>query len=98
MAGVQVEQIGFRIADISGMILALLPLLFLMLIISFGCGYGVREWISRRRRAAEREKYYKAHPEERLIDLKLPPRSSTDQGGGNRRGAILAGIRVVNRP
>jgi hypothetical protein len=45
----------------------LLPLLFLILF-SFGCGYGVREWVSRRRRAAEREKYYKAHPAERPID------------------------------
>jgi hypothetical protein len=40
-------------------------LALLLMLISFGCGYGVREWISRRRRAAERELYYKAHPEER---------------------------------
>ena len=46
------------------MFLGPLPLL-LVIIISFGCGYGVREWLSRRRRAAEREKYYERHPEER---------------------------------
>ena len=44
--------------------LALLPFLFVILI-SFACGYGVRELISRRRRAAIREEYYRNHPEER---------------------------------
>jgi hypothetical protein len=46
------------------MISALLPLLFL-LFISFACGYGVRELIARRRRAAAREKFYQEHPEMR---------------------------------
>jgi hypothetical protein len=31
--------------------------------IGFAGGYGAREWISRRRRAAEREAYYERHPE-----------------------------------
>ena len=42
-------------------------LLILPLLISFACGYGVRELISRLRRAAAREKYYQAHPEERSL-------------------------------
>jgi hypothetical protein len=42
------------------MVLALL----LPLLIGFACGYGVREFISRHRRAAEREKYRQKHPEE----------------------------------
>ena len=46
------------------MYINLLPLLFLI-IISFGCGYGVREWMSRRRRAVERKIYYERHPEAR---------------------------------
>ena len=43
--------------------LAPLPLL-LVILISFACGYGVRELISRRRRAVIREEYYRNHPEE----------------------------------
>jgi hypothetical protein len=36
------------------------PLILLVIpfAIGFGCGYGVRELISRRRRAAEREKFF----------------------------------------
>ena len=45
--------------------LKLLLILLPLLLISFACGYGVRELISRRRRAAERAKYYQKHPEER---------------------------------
>lgn len=41
-------------------------LILLPLVTAFACGYGVREFISRRHRAAEREKYYQKHPEERL--------------------------------
>jgi hypothetical protein len=29
----------------------------------FGCGYAVRDFQSRRRRAAERERFYLQHPE-----------------------------------
>jgi len=54
----------FWIANMFGMILALLPLL-VVIFVSFACGYGVRELISRRRRAAARENYYQKHPEER---------------------------------
>jgi hypothetical protein len=39
------------------MLSALLPLL-LLLLFGFILGYGVREWIARRRRDAAREKYY----------------------------------------
>jgi hypothetical protein len=35
------------------------------LLIGFASGYGVREWVSRRRRAAVLAEYYKRHPEER---------------------------------
>ena len=35
-----------------------------LVLIGFACGYGVREWISRRRRAAAREKFYKRSEEE----------------------------------
>jgi len=35
----------------------------LSLIISFACGYGVREWVSRRRHAAARKDYFERHPE-----------------------------------
>jgi len=37
----------------------------LSLLISFACGYGVRELISRRRRVSAREKFRERHPEER---------------------------------
>ena len=47
------------------MISALLPLLVL-LFIGFACGYGVRDLIARRRRAAAREKFYQEHPEMRI--------------------------------
>jgi len=40
-------------------------LILLLLLISFACGYGIREWKSRRRHAAAREEYYRKHPEER---------------------------------
>ena len=39
--------------------------LLLVIGTSFACGYAVREWISRRRRAAEREKFLQRHPEAR---------------------------------
>jgi peptidoglycan/LPS O-acetylase OafA/YrhL len=50
------ERVMFQLA------LVLLPLL-----ISFACGYGVREWISRRHRAAAREEYYARHLEKRCL-------------------------------
>jgi hypothetical protein len=39
--------------------------LLIGLFVGFGLGYGVREFLSRRRRAAERTQYYERHPEER---------------------------------
>jgi hypothetical protein len=33
--------------------------------VGFAGGYGAREWISRRRRATEREAYFERHPERR---------------------------------
>jgi hypothetical protein len=48
------------------MIFALLPQLVLV-VFGFASGYGVREWIARRRRAAAREKYYKENPEIRRL-------------------------------
>ncbi|HZE54730.1 MAG TPA: hypothetical protein VE111_15885 [Bradyrhizobium sp.] len=43
------------------LILVLLPL-----VISFACGYGLRAWMSRRRRAAAREKFHAQLREKRL--------------------------------
>ena len=43
------------------LILVLLPL-----VISFACGYGLRAWISRRRRAAAREKFHAQLREKQL--------------------------------
>jgi hypothetical protein len=39
------------------------PVFFLLivLLIGFAIGYGVREWLSRRRHAAERKKYHETH-------------------------------------
>jgi len=37
--------------------------ILIMIAISFGCGYAVRDWISRRRHAADREQFYQRHPE-----------------------------------
>jgi hypothetical protein len=45
------------------LILVLLPL-----VISFACGYGLRAWISRRRRAAAREKFRSQLREKQLDD------------------------------
>jgi hypothetical protein len=36
---------------------------FIVLGIGFASGYGIREWMSRRRRAIERKAYYERHPE-----------------------------------
>jgi hypothetical protein len=44
------------------MISGLLPIVILWLV-GFACGYGVREYIARRRHAADREKFYQEHPE-----------------------------------
>jgi len=42
--------------------LKLIMLVFLFaLAVSFACGYGVREWISRRRRNEARKKFYEKH-------------------------------------
>jgi hypothetical protein len=45
-------------------------LVFSALGIGFASGYGVREWISRRRWIAAREAYYERHPEKRHSVLK----------------------------
>jgi hypothetical protein len=45
------------------LILVLLPL-----VISFACGYGLRAWISRRRRVAARKKFHAQLRENRLDD------------------------------
>jgi hypothetical protein len=45
------------------LILVLLPL-----VISFACGYGLRAWMSHRRRAAAREKFHAQLREKRLDD------------------------------
>ena len=49
-----------------GFILQLFPL-FAMVGISFACGYGIREWIARRQRAAARQKFYDEHPDLRQL-------------------------------
>jgi hypothetical protein len=41
--------------------------LILAAAIGFGGGFWVREWISRRRRAAAREEYFLKHPERRHV-------------------------------
>jgi hypothetical protein len=38
------------------------PLLCL-LVLAFGCGYGVREYMARRRRVIARKKFHEEHPE-----------------------------------
>jgi hypothetical protein len=48
------------------MLSALLPLLTIVFV-SFACGYGVRELIARRRRAAARKKFYDEHPDLRQL-------------------------------
>jgi hypothetical protein len=47
---------------VMGFILQLFPIIAVVTI-SFGFGYGVREWIARRRRAAAREKFHRENPE-----------------------------------
>jgi hypothetical protein len=44
------------------MIFDLLPVMSVLLV-GFACGYAVREYISRRRRAANRKRFYEEHPE-----------------------------------
>jgi hypothetical protein len=43
-------------------ILGLLPFLA-AITVAFGCGYGLREYIARRRRTAARDKFYRDHPD-----------------------------------
>ena len=45
-----------------GLILQILPTLSVMGIV-FTCGWALRNWQLRRRRAVEREKFYPRHPE-----------------------------------
>jgi len=37
--------------------------LLMIVVVSFAGGYAVRDWQSRRRRAAERKKFHERHPE-----------------------------------
>jgi hypothetical protein len=53
-------------------------LILVALLIGFACGYGVRELIARRRRAARLTKYYQKYPEER-------PQHSEERTGLLRR-------------
>ena len=48
------------------LIIQLAPLL-LLLAVAFGSGYGVREYIMRRRNAAARKKFYDEHPDLRQL-------------------------------
>ena len=48
------------------LIIELAPLL-MSLAAAFGCGYGVREYIARRRNAAARKKFYDEHPDLRQL-------------------------------
>jgi hypothetical protein len=41
--------------------------LFVLLATAFGCGYGVREYIARRKRAAARKKFYDENPDLRQL-------------------------------
>ena len=47
--------------------LSALLLLLIIVFVSFACGYGVREFIARRRRAAARKKFYDEHPDLRQL-------------------------------
>jgi hypothetical protein len=49
-----------------GMLLAVL-LILLLFIVGFACGFGVRELMARRRRAASRAKFYEDNPELRRL-------------------------------
>jgi hypothetical protein len=42
--------------------LKLILAIALPLAISFGCGYGVRDWVSRRRRKEARKRFYERYP------------------------------------
>jgi len=48
------------------LVVQLAPLL-LLLAVAFGGGYGVREYIARRRNAAARKKFYAEHPDLRQL-------------------------------
>jgi hypothetical protein len=38
-----------------------------LLVVAFGCGYGVREYIARRRNAVARKKFYDEHADLRQL-------------------------------
>jgi hypothetical protein len=42
--------------------LKLILVIMLPLAISFACGYGVRDWVSRRRRKGVRKRFYERYP------------------------------------
>ena len=44
------------------LIIQIAPLLVL-LVVAFGCGYGLRDYISRRRHVIARKKFLEEHPE-----------------------------------
>jgi hypothetical protein len=44
------------------LIIQIAPMLIL-LVVAFGCGYGAREFIARRRRAAARKTFHEKYPE-----------------------------------
>jgi hypothetical protein len=45
-------------------------LAFVLFLLGFACGYGVREWLSRRRRAVERQRHLERRDSTSEADLK----------------------------
>jgi hypothetical protein len=57
-------------------------LLILGLVVGFACGYGIRELISRRRRAAAREKFFRR--QEQIRGQKRYDESNSESGNANQ--------------
>jgi hypothetical protein len=48
----------------GGRVMPELTLPLITLVLGFAAGFGIREWISRRRRAIAQREYFRRHPDE----------------------------------
>ena len=62
----------------------LILVIMFLLVISFACGYGLRDWISRRRRQEVRKKFYERYPKPHA----RPSKTETMTGANHRELTI----------
>jgi hypothetical protein len=71
----------------------LMLVIMFLLAISFACGYGLRDWISRRRRKEVRKKFYERYPKPHAY----PSKTETMTGATHRELTIQELDERLNR-